>query len=109
MIYEYDDVGFIVFDVVAKDFACIADFATLPNEFKRGNGGLGEFASIGAWRPTGPHWPTTSSIGTRSWTPIASWTIARIFEFASVTTSTPMTYSTIAYMSRPEASTKRIR
>ena len=45
MIYEYDDFGFIVFDVVAKDFVCMADFATLPNEFKKGNSGLGEFAS----------------------------------------------------------------
>ena len=78
MIYEYDDFGFIVFDVVAKDFVCMADFAKLPNEFKKGNSGLGEFASVGAWRPTGPHWPTTSSIGTRSRTPIASSTIARL-------------------------------
>ena len=45
MIYEYDDFGFIVFDVVAKDFVDIADFATMRNEFKKGNSGLGEFAS----------------------------------------------------------------
>ena len=46
MIYEYNDFGFIGFDVMAEDFVCMVDRVALPNEFKEGNSNFGNSLAL---------------------------------------------------------------
>ena len=46
MIYEYDDFGFIGFDVMAEDFVCMVGRVVLPNEFKEGNSDFGNSLAL---------------------------------------------------------------